>query len=94
METKSKIARKELLLSGTQNNHFVNGEFTIEKRKIGEDEVLVIKVKEGEYAWLSHENKDGSEGEHRCIKLEPGEYIVGKQVEFDYKRRLIRQIRD
>lgn len=91
MKEKSKKAEnKKIILKGEgANQHTLYGKFTIEENHDFFSEVKVIKDSE-----LKHEQPDGTFAEHNTLKIKKGNWIIGKQVEYNPFRRSISQIWD
>ena len=87
--SKKKTLKKHTLLKGEgTNQHTLYGEF-----QIGEQtEFTDVSVKQD--SDLKHEQPDGSFGEHQTLKIEKGEWVMGKQVEYNPFKRSVSQVWD
>jgi len=86
---KMKKTKKHTLLKGEgANQHTLYGDF-----KVGDSpdftEVEVLKESD-----LRHEQPDGSFGEHQTLRIEKGDWVMGKQVEYNPFNRSISQVWD
>ena len=73
-----KKRKKHTLLKGEgANQHTLYGNFSIGEQ---EDFTDVKVLQESD---LRHEQPDGSFGEHKTLKIETGDWTMGKQVEFN-----------
>jgi hypothetical protein len=86
-----KKATKHILLKGEgANQHVLHGDFLIED-KVKDFSKLVINRN----GLLKHEKPDGSfSNEHKTLSLENGNWVTGKQVEYNPFRMEITQIWD
>ena len=81
---------KKILLKGEgANQHTLYGSFRTEDTIT---EFAPVTVEEP--AVLRHEQPDGSFGEHNALKVDSGEWVMGKQVEYNPFKREITQIWD
>lgn len=78
---------KHTLLKGG-NTHVLEGNF-----KVGKDDNSNHIIVEEE-SQLKHEQIAGVFAEHNTLLIEPGEYIVGRQVEYNPFEKRITQIWD
>jgi len=77
-----------LLKGEGTNQHTLYGEFALkEKEDFSEVNVLEKSI-------LKHEQPDGSFGEHKALEVEKGEWVMGKQVEYNPFRQEISTIWD
>jgi hypothetical protein len=85
-----KKLKKHTLLKGEGiNQHTLYGDF-----KIG-DETDFMKVEVTEESLLKHEQPNGMfSNEHQTLKIEKGNWVMGKQVEYNPFERTITQIWD
>lgn len=92
MEQNNQIMKKKtkhtLLLGEGIHQHTLYGEFKTDEQP--EFSSLVV-TKESE---LKHEHPNGSFGEHNTLKIETGEWSLGKQVEYNPFDKRITQIWD
>lgn len=86
---RKKKKSKHILLKGEGvNQHTLYGDFTI---KESEDFSTLNLTKEGV---LRHEQPDGSFGEHKSLKIAKGDWVMGKQVEYNPFRREVTRVWD
>ena len=80
MKTKKTKKKKHTLLKGEGvNQHTLYGNFAIDESQSDFTDVLVEKD-----SLLKHEKPDGSfSNEHRTLLVEKGDWVMGKQVEFN-----------
>lgn len=84
-----KKTNKKIILKGDgANQHTLYGEFKIEDKS---DFASVSVLKE---TVLKHEQPDGSFGEHNALKVDKGEWVMGKQVEYNPFKQTISQVWD
>lgn len=70
---------KHTLLKGEGiNQHTLYGKFSISENKEGYTDLLVA-----EESVLQHETPSGQFAEHNSLKIEKGEWAMGKQVEYN-----------
>jgi hypothetical protein len=74
MEKKTKHT---LLLGEGVHQHTLYGKFAI-----GE-QTDFMEVQVSEESLLKHEHPNGNFGEHKTLKVEDGNWVMGKQVEFN-----------
>lgn len=74
-----KAKRKVLLKGEGIHQHTLVGDFNVVQNP-GGDQILLDVRRE---SCLVHEKPDRSEGEHLTLPVEPGRWIMGRQVEFD-----------
>jgi hypothetical protein len=80
---------KHTLLKGEgANQHTLYGDF-----KIG-DETEFMEVEVVKESVLKHEQPDGSFGEHQALKIDKGEWVMGKQVEYNPFNQKITRVWD
>lgn len=83
--------KEEILLEGTQHDHWISGKYTLETIKTPLSYTYkILTVKE---AVLKHFTKGTKEaGEHKDMPLKPGVYVFGDLVELDItKNEYVRQ---
>ena len=80
MKTKKTKKKKHTLLKGEGvNQHTLYGNFAIDESQSDFTDVLVEKD-----SLLKHEKPDGSfSNEHRTLLVEKGDWVMGKQVEYN-----------
>jgi hypothetical protein len=87
---KQNTTKKTLLVGEGVNQHTLYGKFAIEP-KHGDFAEVAVK----EDSVLRHEKPDGSfSNEHQPLKVERGDWVMGKQVEYNPFNRTITQIWD
>jgi len=86
-----KTENKKTILKGDGiNQHTLYGEFSI-KEEIDDFEPIIIKSK----TILKHEKPNGEfSNEHKPLIVSKGEWLMGKQVEYNPMKRTISQIWD
>ena len=86
---KTKKTKQTILKGEGANQHTLYGKFEMQDNHPDFAEVTVL-----EETQLKHEQPDGSFGEHNTLKVKKGEYVMGKQVEYNPFERKITQIWD
>lgn len=90
MKKGQKTKKKQTLLKGEgANQHTLYGKFSMEDNH---DDFATLTVLEN--SELRHEQPNGSFGEHNTLKVKKGEWVMGKQVEYNPFKRSISQIWD
>lgn len=85
-----KTKKKHTLLKGEgANQHTLYGEFKVDDTATDFADVVVTKD-----SLLKHEQPDGSFGEHQTLKVEKGDYVMGKQVEYNPFTQKIERVWD
>ena len=86
-----KAKKKHTLLKGEGiNQHTLYGDFMVEDTATDFADVVVTKD-----SLLKHEQPDGSfSKEHQTLKIKKGDWVMGKQVEYNPFERTITQIWD
>ena len=81
-----KSKKKHTLLKGEGvHQHTLYGDF-----KIG-DENDFVKLEVVKESLLKHEQPNGSFGEHQALKIDKGDWVMGKQVEYNpFKQEITR----
>ena len=83
--SRKKLKKHTLLKGEGSNQHTLYGDFQIGNET---DFMEVEVVKE---SLLKHEQPDGSFGEHQTLKIEKGDWSMGKQVEYNpFKQEITR----
>lgn len=75
---KRKTKKQTLLFGEGIHQHTLYGEFKIEQEHEDFAEFSVLKE-----SLLKHEKPNGSFGEHKTLKVEKGDWVMGKQVEYN-----------
>jgi hypothetical protein len=75
---KKRTKKQTLLLGEGIHQHTLYGTFDIENEMTDFAEVEVI-----EESLLKHEHPNGSFGEHKTLTIERGNWVMGKQVEYN-----------
>lgn len=84
-----KSKKKHTLLKGEgANQHTLYGDF-----KVGEQNEFTDVIVEKD-SLLKHEQPDGSFGEHNGLQVEKGNWVMGKQVEFNPFSKKVTQVWD
>lgn len=90
MKNKKKAKSQHTLLKGEgANQHTLYGKFQVEDNHPDFAGVSVL-----EDSQLRHEQPDGSFAEHNTLKVKKGEWVMGKQVEYNPFKQTISQIWD
>ena len=90
MANKKKTEKKKIILKGEgANQHTLYGKFKIEEEHSHFSVLEVIEDSE-----LKHEQPNGSFAEHNTLKVKKGDWVLGKQVEYNPFKRTISQIWD
>jgi hypothetical protein len=79
---------KHTILFGNSNQHTLCGKFKVDDDK----EFANISVMEE--TDLIHEQPNGKFAEHNTLKVEVGEWVMGKQVEFNPFNQSVSQVWD
>lgn len=81
---------QQTLLKGEgANQHTLYGNFTTEDKQ-----TEFVDVEVNKDSVLKHEQPDGSFGEHNALAVEQGNWVMGKQVEYNPFKQEITQIWD
>ena len=77
-----RVKKQTLLLGEGIHQHTLYGDFRIadDFDNTTDNYTEVIVEKESE---LKHEHPNGSFGEHKTLKIEQGDWVMGKQVEYN-----------
>jgi len=86
---KKKQTKKVILKGEGRNQHALYGAFIMEDKLIDFAEIAVTKD-----SLLKHEQPSGAHAEHETLAVESGNFVMGKQVEFNPFKREISQIWD
>lgn len=88
---KTKTKKKQVILNGSSggNQHTLYGSFSIEENPT---DFAKISVKED--SLLKHEETNGNFAEHKTLKVEKGDWIFAKQVEYNPFDQSINRIWD
>lgn len=88
---KNKKQTKYTLLRGEgTNQHTLYGDFTIDTEVTEFSEIVVTKD-----SVLKHEKPNGDfSNEHKALQVEKGNWVMGKQVEYNPFKRTISQVWD
>lgn len=90
MKARKKTQKKTIILKGEgANQHTLYGKFKIEENHTFFAEVEVLEDSD-----LRHEQPNGQFAEHNTLKVKKGDWVLGKQVEYNPFRREISQIWD
>lgn len=90
MNDKKKTKKQHTLLKGEgANQHTLYGKFKVEETETDFADVSVL-----EESQLRHEQPDGSFAEHNTLKVKKGEWVMGKQVEYNPFKQSISRIWD
>jgi hypothetical protein len=86
---KTKKNKQTILKGEGANQHTLYGKIEMQDNHPDFAEVSVL-----EETHLKHEQPDGSFGEHNTLKVDKGDYVMGKQVEYNPFQQTINQIWD
>lgn len=87
---KMKKTKKHTILRGEgANQHTLYGDFLIEEQE--RDFSTLVVNKEG---LLKHETPSGSFAEHKGLQVEAGEWVMGRQVEYNPFKREVSRVWD
>jgi hypothetical protein len=75
---KTTHTKKVLLLGETINQHTLYGKFVTEEQTNDFADILVK-----EESVLRHEEPNGNFAEHKALKIEQGNWVMGRQVEYN-----------
>ena len=89
MRNKKKKTQHTILKGEGVNQHTLYGRFSIDENETDFAEISVAKDTE-----LRHEQPDGSFAEHNTLKVGKGEWVMGKQVEYNPFKQSIQRIWD
>jgi len=81
--------KKQTILKGSSNQHTLYGEIEMANKPTDFAEVNVLKE-----TILRHEQSNGSFGEHNALIVDKGEWVMGKQVEYNPFKKTISQVWD
>jgi hypothetical protein len=84
-----KKSNKKTILRGNSNLHTLHGEFKMDDEQKEFADITVLKD-----TVLRHEQPNGSFGEHHALKVDKGNWIMGKQVEYNPFKQTISQVWD
>lgn len=85
-----KAKKKQTLLLGEGiHQHTLYGNFSTEAELSTFADVDVL-----EESLLKHEHPNGKFGEHKTLKIEKGEWVMGKQVEYNPFSKTISRVWD
>lgn len=83
------MKNKQILLKGEgTNQHVLHGSFDSNEIQ----DFMLVTVKKD--SLLKHEEPNGSFAEHNTLPLEEGEWVMGKQVEYNPFKKEISRIWD
>ena len=87
---KKKLKKKNIILKGEGvNQHTLYGKFKMEDNHSDFAEISVLEDSE-----LKHEQPNGTFAEHNTLLIRKGEWIMGKQVEYNPFKRSVSQVWD
>lgn len=90
MKNKRTKKTKHTVLKGEGvNQHTLYGNFSVDENATDFAEISVSEDTE-----LRHEQPDGSFAEHNTLKVKKGEWVMGKQVEYNPFKQTISRIWD
>lgn len=75
---KKRTKKQTLLLGEGIHQHTLYGDFKIEPKPNDFAQFSVL-----EESLLKHEKPNGTFGEHKTLKVEKGDWVMGKQVEYN-----------
>lgn len=84
-----KVKKLTLLKGEGANQHTLYGDFAVEENPSTFAKVLVVKE-----SHLKHEEPNGKFAEHNGLMVEKGDWIMGKQVEYNPFKQTISQVWD
>lgn len=88
--TKKKMKKHTLLRGEGTNQHTLYGDFSMEI-----DVLEFPQIKVGKDSVLKHEKPNGDfSNEHKALKVDKGDWVMGKQVEYNPFKRTISQVWD
>ena len=85
----TKTTRHIILRGEGANQHVLHGDFQVETQERDFSNLVVNKAGQ-----LRHEQPDGSFAEHKTLHVEAGNWVMGKQVEYNPFRREVTRIWD
>jgi len=89
MKKKQKQKQKHTLLVGEGvHQHTLYGNFKVD------EQTDFTEVNVMEESLLKHEHPNGNFGEHQTLKVETGQWVMGKQVEYNPFNQSITRIWD
>ncbi len=83
------MSKRTLLVGEGIHQHTLYGKFSMEEKMSDFSDVLVK-----EESVLRHEKPNGEFGEHKALKIEQGDWVLGKQVEYNPFSQSISRIWD
>ena len=84
-----KVKKHTILLGEGANQHTLYGDFSFDIEAKEFSRLVVTKDSE-----LRHETPSGQFAEHNTLKIEKGEWVMGKQVEYNPFKRSVSQVWD
>lgn len=84
-----KVKKHTILLGEGANQHTLYGDFSIDVEAKEFSSLVVTKDSE-----LRHETPSGQFAEHNTLKIDKGNWKMGKQVEYNPFKRSISQVWD
>jgi hypothetical protein len=87
---KTKKIRKQILLDGEgRNRHVLEADATVSMEDDGYNRICVH-----EDGLLQHETPEGLQAEHNTLKVEKGNWVLGRQMEYDPFMMIITNVWD
>lgn len=89
---KQKMIKKtaHVILTGEgKNQHVLHGNFLVETEEKDFSTLVINKIGQ-----LRHEQPDGSFAEHKTLSVEKGNWVMGKQIEWNPFQQTISRIWD
>ena len=86
---KTKKTKHTILMGEGANQHTMYGKFSMETDHDDFAEISVLEETD-----LRHEEPNGNFAEHNTLKVEKGEWVMGKQVEYNPFKRTVSQVWD
>lgn len=88
--TNKKLKKHTLLRGEGTNQHTLYGDFTMDIDVVDFPEIKVTKD-----SVLKHEKPNGDfSNEHKALQVDKGQWVMGKQVEYNPFKRTISQVWD
>lgn len=84
-----KVKKHTILLGEGANQHTLYGDFSIDIEAKEFSKLVVTKDSE-----LRHETPIGIFAEHNTLKIEKGDWVLGRQVEYNPFKREVSQVWD
>lgn len=86
---KKRTQKQTLLLGKGIHQHTLYGDFMVDEQQTDFAQVSVVKE-----SLLRHEKPNGTFGEHKTLRVEKGDWVMGKQVEYNPFNQTVTRVWD